>query len=169
MKILLNIDEVLSIAIQMESNAIDFYRKAASLQANRKVVAFLQNLAIMEDGHRAIFMNLRSKTSVLPGKSREELDPEGGLFLSAITAGYHVEGSIIATNSLTGDESLGTLLTTGIELEKQSVLFYLGLQDLFPSRRQGQILQNIIKEEKGHITALAEKLSKLDSGEQTAG
>jgi rubrerythrin len=169
MKMLLSIDEALFIAIQMEDNAIAFYRKAASLQTDKKTAAFLESLAAMEDGHKRIFINLRSKIKVRSAQSEEELDPEGGLFLSAISAGYRVEGSTIVADSLTGGESLENLLTTGIELEKQSVLFYIGLHDLFPSRSQRKILKNIVEEEKGHITALAEKLSELDSNGTPVG
>jgi rubrerythrin len=169
MKILLNIDEALSIAIQMESNAAGFYRSAAGLQADKTIAAFLERLAAMENGHKQTFITLRSRISVKTAQSpEEELDPEGALFLSAIASGCRVEGSTTVTEALTGGETLEDILATGIELEKQAVLFYLGLQDLFPSLSHRTIIQDIIEEEKTHITALVEKRSELASSNNPA-
>jgi len=50
-----NVDEVLEMAIRIESNGAAFYRKAAGMQSDAKKRKFLEGLAAMEDQHQKTF------------------------------------------------------------------------------------------------------------------
>jgi len=50
-----NADELLAVAIRIEGNGAEFYRKAAALQANTENRDMLEKLAAMEDQHQVTF------------------------------------------------------------------------------------------------------------------
>src|SRR3989339_599342 len=104
---LLSIAEAFVIAVQMETNGIAFYRRAANLQTDQGTASFLEELAAMEDGHRKVIVSMRDAVDAKSTHTEAlDLNPGGGLFLAAIAAGCRVEGSPIATASLTGRETL---------------------------------------------------------------
>ena len=166
MKYLLSIDEAFAMAIQIESNAAGFYRRAAGLQGDAEPAAALERLAVMEDEHKRFFGEMRLAVRDRPRPPDPGgLDPEGALFLSAIGAGYLVEGSAVVAAGLTGRETLSEILRKAIELEKQSVLFYLGLRDVLSDDPQQTALLRIIGEEKKHLVALTGRLRALESAQ----
>jgi len=80
-------------------------------------------------------------------------DPENeaAKYLSAMADTHGGEGSPSAADALTGDESLVKILEIAIGLEKESVLFYVGLKVLIPPQYGLEKLETIIKEERRHI------------------
>jgi len=53
------------------------------------------------------------------------------------------------------------VLTTAIGLEKESVLFYLGIKDIVSPEYGLERIDDIIREERGHIAQLNGLLGKL--------
>ncbi len=51
-------------------------------------------------------------------------------------------------NQLTGDETMVQVIDTAIGLEKESILFYLGLKDIVPPKLGRVKIDEIIEEEK---------------------
>ena len=86
MAIVFNADEIFEMAIRMEDNAGEFYRKAASLQSDTENKKFLEGLARMEDQHKKIFTDMRK---ILKQKEKEPkvFDPndEASQYLAAMT------------------------------------------------------------------------------------
>jgi len=63
------------------------------------------------------------------------------------------------SRKLTGKESIGEILKTAIGLEKDSIVFYLGIKDLVaPDLGRGRI-DEIIHQEMGHIATLSGRLA----------
>ena len=60
--------------------------------------------------------------------------------------------------TLTGKESLQEILNIALSLEKQSILFYVGLKDLVRQKHGKDKVDAIIGEEKQHIAQLSEVL-----------
>jgi len=52
-------------------------------------------------------------------------------------------------------------LNTAIGLEKESVLFYLGIKDMVPPGHGLERIDEIIREERGHIVQLSSLLAKI--------
>lgn len=161
MSIVFNAAEILTMAIRIEENGVDFYRKAASSQADKKDQQLLEGLAVMEKGHAQTFKEMQS------GLTEQEqtdtvFDPndEVGLYLNANADAHGGEGAPSVADSLTGDESMADIVKIAIELEKKSILFYLGLKDLTPEHLGKNKVDNIIAEEKKHIAQLAGVLVK---------
>jgi len=62
---------------------------------------------------------------------------------------------------LQGKEKAEDILQTAIGLEKDSVVFYLGMKDAIPQRLGRSKIDGIIKEEMGHIATLSRELETL--------
>ena len=54
------------------------------------------------------------------------------------------------------------ILKTAISAEKESIVFYLGMKDVVPAHLGQQKLDDIIKEEMGHIRLLSKELLELN-------
>jgi rubrerythrin len=165
MPALFNADEVFAIAVQIENNGAAFYRKAARGQKDEGNVAYLEELARMEDDHARIFTEMRQGASAGSAGGGSDLYNEGALYLSAIADGYRVEGSPKVADSLTGEETMEDIVRTAIGLEKDSIVFYLGLRDVVPETLGRDKIDLIIAEEKKHIVTLSEHLKKVRAAE----
>jgi rubrerythrin len=96
-------------------------------------------------------------------KTENTYDPAGeiSMYLEAMADAHGGEGAPKAADNLTGNESLSEILDIAIGLEKESILFYIGLQDMVPERLGRDKIVNIIAEERSHITTLAQKKKSL--------
>ena len=155
MKYDFNAAEIFEMAIRIEENGAEFYRKAASAQANETTRETLKRLAIMEDHHKSLFVTMK-KTYPMPEKTQTVFDPEGesSQYLAAMADGHGGEGSTKVADALTGKESLKEIIDIAIGLEKESILFYIGLKDMVPPQYGQDQLNNIISEERKHIIQL---------------
>lgn len=161
MGIRFNADEILAMAEQVEERGAEFYRRAAELLPAAPQTARLRELAAEEDRHREIFAAMRR---ALPPEARESTahDPymEATMFLQDMADAHGGEGSPDAAKSLTGRESLADVLRIAIDLERKSILFYLGLRDMVPARLGRDQVDAVIAEEKAHLATLASDLRK---------
>ena len=162
MTIEFNADEIFEMAIRIESNGAAFYRKAASTQSDPENVKFLEDLAKMEDQHLKIFTEMR-KTLTERDKEGTVFDPynETALYLASMADTLGGEGSPSVADSLTGSETLEDILRTAVGLEKDSILFYIGLKDLIPPKHGQERIDEIIREERKHVAQLTSLLRKL--------
>jgi rubrerythrin len=160
-----NVDEVLEMAIRIEENGATFYRKAAGIQSDPKNREFLEKLAVMEEGHRETFAEMR-KTISEKEKGGKVFDPydELSLYLSAMADTHGGEGSPSAADALTGDETMEQILNIALDLEKESILFYLGLKEMVPPQYGRDTIEKIISEERKHVAQLTSLLGKVRVG-----
>ncbi len=90
-------------------------------------------------------------------------DPYGEaiLYVRGMADGHVFDVRKDPSERLTGKETMEDILTTAIGLEKDSIVFYLGLKEIVPERLSKQRIDNIIKEEMGHIAVLSKEMSAL--------
>lgn len=159
-----NADEVFNIAIRIEENGARFYRKAAEFQEDAENRATLEKLASMEDIHKTTFEKMRTTLSAAE-KTATVFDPSGESvqYLAAMADMHGGEGSPSAADALTGQESILEIIDIAIGLEKESILFYLGLKDLVPPKLGQDKLYDIISEERRHIIQLNGFRRKLEA------
>ena len=150
-----NADEMFELAIRIEENGAEFYRKAASQQTDDTNREMLERLALMEDHHKSTFETMRQTLSKVE-KSKTVFDPEDetSKYLAAMADTHGGEGSPKAADSLTGKESIKEIIEIAMGLEKESILFYLGLKDMVPPEYGKDKLDTIIKEERKHVIQL---------------
>jgi len=157
-----NAGEVFGMAIRIERNGARFYRKAAeSAEGPRR--ALLLRLATDEDEHEATFTALREELA--PGDAGA-LDPEEqvGRYLGALADEEVFDVHADPSEKLTGNEPLEEILATAIGLEKESIVFYLGVQEAMPENLGREKVHFIIREEMDHVAQLTGELAALRRG-----
>ena len=153
----LTLDDVLEIAMQIERNGSDFYRKATELANSPDVGSLLLDLAEDEDRHERIFEGIRRKL-VKRGKSLADYDKEGVVsdFLHVLGGNAVFNSGLKLADELKGISSATDILAMAIEKEKDSMVFYLGLRDLLVADEDGKSVGQIIGEEQRHLVDLIE-------------
>jgi rubrerythrin len=151
-----NADEVFEIAVQIERNGAKFYRTVAEKVTDESKKQLLIDLAEMEDEHEETFKSLR-KELTLDQKVQTTFDPEGESerYLRALAdTRVFYEKDVDTT-------SIKEILKAAITAEKDSIVFYLGMKGVVPANLGKEKLDDIIKEEMGHISLLSKELLEL--------
>lgn len=159
-----NADEILEMAEQIERNGVLFYRAAAEQITDPQQKKLLLGFATMEEHHEKVFSAMRGQLSP---REREPtvFDPDSqmGDYLNAMADGNIFDIKADQTASLTGRESMEDILQMAIGKEKDSVIFYLGMQDMVPASLGKDRIDAIIMEEMNHIGILSARLAALKS------
>jgi rubrerythrin len=160
-----NAEEVLRMAEQIENNGQEFYRKASEAVDDFEVSRLLLDLAEWEKGHEALFASMRSELSK-EEKKQTAIDPycEAALYLKAM-ADNHVfkQQTGESLSKFEEGESTGKIIDLAIQFEKDSLLFFLGLERLVSLRLGKDRIYDIIDEEIGHIAYLEKQRGRLNS------
>lgn len=162
MSINFNADEIFAMAIRIEQNGAQFYLRAAECAVAPAAWEFFKGLAAFEQTHERTFAAMREELGEnfrLP----TAFDPEGqsAAYLKALADGRVFDIHTDPAKRLTGRESLKDIITMAIGLEKDSIIFYLGMRELVPAGQGRDKIDDIIKEEMRHIAFLSEKLATL--------
>jgi rubrerythrin len=159
-----NAEEILEMAEQIERNGARFYRKAAELIKDAAVSKLLQDLAAWEDGHERVFATVREDLAHQERESRV-FDPEHetSMYLRAMADGHVFDARVDPADTLTGKESAADILRMAIGQEKDSIVFYTGLKEIISQTAGRERIEEIIKEEMGHIGFLNREIAALSS------
>jgi rubrerythrin len=162
----LNADEVFEMACHIERNGAKFYRRAALLAGDADARALLDELAAMEEQHERDFTALRERLRKEQPEWRSpmtdasaETDPS--LYLRAAAEGHVFDVRSDPADQLTESDSLASILQVAIGLEKDSVVYYVGIKEAMPPKLGREKLDEIIRQEMGHITMLSSQLASL--------
>jgi rubrerythrin len=157
-----NADEVFEMAEQIERNGAAFYRKAAENFRGLDLSKVLLDLAAMEDNHERTFHAMRTE---LPPKLRteEKFDPtgEGALYLHAMVHGKVFDPRAEPARELNGAEKPGDILRAAIEMEKNSIIFYLTVKKMVRLAAGLARIDEIIEQEMGHVATLSKQLAAV--------
>jgi rubrerythrin len=158
----LNAYQILNLAQSIEENAVGFYKQTAELYDGENAGPVLLKLADMEREHKKKYAAMQaSLEDTQKQQSDENFYNNLDLYLKAVLDSQSLEGSDFAGVLLRGDESLEEILMIAMDLEKETILFYLGLKDVVSAEKDKQTVDVIIEEEKSHIVILAAELRKL--------
>jgi rubrerythrin len=148
-----NADDIFEIAEQMERNGAKFYRAAAEAVKDKASRDFLLKLAAMEDDHEKIFAQMHEQLSASE-KTPTVFDPQGD------AAGYlrALADTRVFFEKRIDTSSMHAILKDAITAEKDSIVFYLGMRDAVPESMGRNRLDDVIKEEMGHIRLLGKEL-----------
>lgn len=149
-------DDVFELAEDIEINGMNFYKNAAEQVTDASHKQMLINLADMELTHKKIFEQMRKELAEKE-KTATVFDPEGDAvaYLKALADIRVFFEKEIDTSSMKN------ILMAAITAEKDSIVLYLGMKELVPEKYGKNRLDNIIKEEMGHIRLLSSELKKL--------
>ena len=163
-----NAEEVLEIACQIERNGSIFYRAAADLVAMESSRSLLLQLADMEEGHEAVFEDMKSRTEEF---NDFLTDPDGiaAAYLKAI-AGNHVFVSGEKPGDLFGPETTARdVLRAALNAEFASIAFFQGILDNIPSEFGRDKLKEVIMEEQEHVVIINKKIISLANHKERIG
>ncbi|MHC4326135.1 MAG: ferritin-like domain-containing protein [Planctomycetota bacterium] len=155
-----NADEVFEMAEQIERNGGEFYRAAAEkFPAVRDI---LLDLAAMEDEHLKTFTDMRAELS---GTELEETvfdpDDQARMYLRAMADGHVFDTKADPAEKLADKDIPQEVLKMAIGGERDSIAFYVGLKEAVSRKAGKEKVEDIIKEEMGHIVILNQKLLDL--------
>ena len=154
-----NAEEIYEMAEQIERNGAKFYRKAAGATDDEAGKKLLLELAGWEDEHEKTFVRMKSQ---LAQSERLETayDPsgEGARYLHAMVQGRIFDFTSDPSDRLTGGESLEEVFRTAIELEKDSILYYLTMKKMVTDELSKGRVDEIIEQEMAHIATLSKQL-----------
>ena len=159
---LFNISETLAMACEIERNGARYYRRAAELVDAPEAVGMLRELAEMEDDHESAFSAMQNNLDAAAVSG--ELSAEGVHYLRAFTAGHIFPVGADPAADITAGISLEQVLRQAIGMEKDSIVFYLGIRDAMPAHLGQEKVDMIIREEMRHVTVLSDRLSQMASG-----
>ena len=159
MSISLNAIEVFEIAERIERNSVKFYRGAAEALSDQDLSEILLSLAEFEKEHEKTFADMRKQIS---NKEWDivTFDPEDEmtLYLQTIADSHVFDLKKDPVEQLKDKETAEDILKFAIEAEKDSIIFYLGLKNFVPAKAGKDKVDEIIKEEIGHIAELNKRL-----------
>lgn len=158
MGITFNAFEIFEMAEQLERNGANFYRRAAEEMSDRNNREMLLKVAEMEVEHEKTFAEMRKQ--ILHKEATFDPDNEMALYLQTMASGYVFDLRKDISEQLTGKETVEDILKMAIQAEKDSIVFYLGIKDFVPDETGKQKVDDIIREEMGHITVLNRHLAE---------
>jgi len=153
-----NADEILQMAEQIERNGAKFYRRAAG-SAAKGAEKILLDLAAREEEHEKTFAAMRAGLS--DGERKAPLfqkTDDAAAYLQAWADGHVFDVRRDPTAGLTGKETIQQILMMAIGMEKDSIVFYLGMKEAVPEKQGRAAVDKIIKEEMGHMALLSRQL-----------
>jgi rubrerythrin len=158
---ILNADEILKVAEQIERNGIAFYERAAERFDGAEKRTLL-GLANMERNHERTFAGMRRQLADAD-EGLKAFDPEGEAerYLAAFADGQIFDLNADPVALLGRQESVRGILELAIDLEKDSVVFYVAIREAVPQGLGKDEIEKIIKEEMDHIVLLSGMLSSL--------
>jgi rubrerythrin len=165
MSTVFNADDIFEMAEQIERNGAEFYRNAADRISDASAKELLLTFAEMEDQHEKTFAGYRAElTSQEKESTAFDPDDESALYLRALADLRVFSGKKApddaSTDDLSQKEIMEDIFSSAIQAEKESIVFYVGMQDLVPEALGKARLDGIIKEEMKHIRILTRELEK---------
>jgi len=152
-----NLDEVLAMAERIERNGIQYYDRASQLVKNDEQKRTFRKLVEMERDHVKTFADMRSSQPSM--NAFFDPDSEASHYLQAMVDHQIFDYGDSAVQYL-ADLSVVDVYRKAIDLEKDSIVFYLGIQELVPERFGRSKVSEIIREEMSHIALLSTDLGK---------
>jgi rubrerythrin len=116
----------------------------------------------MEDDHEKTFENMQKELTA-GEQTLLVFDPEdeNALYLKALA-----DNRVFSRKNKPGRD-MTQILHSAIQTEKDSIVFYLGMKEMVPEKYGKSRINDIIKEEMGHLKLLSGKLKALDKGDMT--
>lgn len=150
-------EELLKIAIDFEKEGYNFYKKLAKESTNQKVRNLYIFLQEQEHVHQATFEKMLIDLRKIP-EIIDDTDETVNTYLQSLA------GAVLLANPsfsklpslINEEEALAFALTR----EEEAVDYYSELKSGL-NKDQGLLLDNIIKEEQGHVTAIQNMLEQL--------
>ncbi len=156
-----NAEEVFQIAIDIEENGYEFYQKAQAVIDDPTVKSVFSSLAEAEIKHKERFMALKAD---LPQRAREGTvwDPnnETDHYLRMMADMHVFKTKAGVKEAVARIRGAVDALKFAMQFEKDSITFFLTMQDATSEKQGRALIGQLVEEEKGHLRRLALELEK---------
>lgn len=157
-----NAAEVFNIAIKIEENGKNFYEASLKIVNEPGVRKLFTDLAHQEVEHKKRFETLKSQ---LPKSATVSAvwDPDNELdqYIKMMADEHVFVSSHGMVEELGKIKDVKDALRLAIEFEKDSVIFFLGLEDATDSKQDRELIGALVKEEQEHLRRLSLELSRV--------
>ncbi len=143
--------EIVEMAVQIEKNGRDFYKRVAGLSKDSSVKKIFEHLAGQEERHIKVFEAMLS--TVKKYEPVEAYTDEYFAYIKALSDDH------VFTKEKKGNEIAGAVkdekqaVELGIGFEKDSILFYHEMKNFVPESEQNAI-EGLLVEEQKHLKKL---------------
>ena len=141
--------DIREIAVQIERNGEDAYRKAAASVKDSALREIFIRMAEEEKAHRAFFSTIESSEPI--SEEQRELEVMGRQLLQEMVADQTFS---LDREMLAATDDLAEALSQAQTLEQDTIMFYEFLLNLVGDDEIRQQLELVIEEEKRHIEQL---------------
>ena len=156
-----NASEVFQIAIDIEENGRRFYEKAMGLSDDHDVNTVFAALAQEEAEHLEKFKDLKSQ---LPKAASGDTvwDPENEVdqYLQMMADMNVFRSDVDMEEKLSLVGSVEDALKLGIQFEKDSIIFFLSVQEATAENKGRNSIDQLVNEEKEHLKRLSLELRR---------
>lgn len=153
MSILFSGSELLEVALGIERNGAAFYQALADKTKNKDAKAIYDYLAGEEKKHLNTFQSMLD--SLGKYQPAESYPGEYMLYLKSLIDSAVFTDAAAAQEKAEKASSEIEALDIGIQAEKDSILFYVEMQNLV-SPPDGKVVSTIIDEERDHLRQLSQ-------------
>jgi rubrerythrin len=157
-----NAAEVFDIAIKIEENGKQFYDRSREIITDPEVKKLFEELAQEEIKHKEKFQALKrqlpaSATSGAVFDPNHELD----LYIKMMADQHVFISSESLEAQLGGVKDARDALRLAVEFEKDSVIFFLSMQEASEGAKGKEFIGSLVKEEQEHLRRLSLELKKF--------
>jgi rubrerythrin len=145
--------EIIEIGIQIEKNGKDFYDELVKTTEDAKARAAFKILSDEEAGHIEVFAKLLD--SVSKYEPPEAYPGEYFSYMNALASEHIFTQKDKGKEIAEGINGCAEAIDMGIKFEKDSILFYQGMEKVVPEHDK-KLVHELVKEEKKHLKRLTE-------------
>ncbi len=151
-----NAGEVFQVAVEIEKNGLDFYEKAHQAVSDPEIEQLFLALARDEVEHRRQFEALLSG---LPAEFKRptvsDPDNEIDLYIRDLADQHIFSTGEELKGRLAGIRTIEDALKLALQFEKDSVIFFLGMQEATCEGKARDVVAQIVREELQHVRKLS--------------
>jgi rubrerythrin len=151
--------ELLDIAVRLERNGDTIYRQAIEKVTNPELASLLEWMADEEVKHAEYFEKMKSEVTAAP--TNEVAEEFGRKLFNEMLGDQSFSLKDVDFRQI---DQVNDMITTFIEFEKDTVLFYKMLDAFVDNEENQETLRRIIDEENRHI----ERLQDFPGGKLTS-
>ena len=157
-----NAAEVFDVAIQIEENGKKFYEESIKIIDDAGVKKLFVELAGQEVEHKKKFESMKAK---LPSEASTPTvwDPDNEIhqYIKMMAEEHIFSGTADLAEELRRVHDVRSALKLAISFEKDSVLFFLSLQDATEGKAGQDTIKALVKEEQEHLRRLSMELKRI--------
>jgi rubrerythrin len=157
-----NAHEIFEIAIEIEENGRIFYEKARDKIQDPEAKKIFTALALAEVEHKKRFASMKSE---LPSPRKEggvwDPDHEMNSYLKMMADMHVFRSEEEVEEQLSWVTDTIDALNLAIQFEKDSIIFFLDMQEASTGKEEQESIGRLIKEEREHLRKISLRLREL--------